>query len=330
MSAYHPVVKSSRLQLVLAFAAVYLIWGSTYLAIRFAVETLPPFLMMGVRFLGGGLLFYLYALSRGEVKATAQNWRVAALVGLLMLCGATGVVGWAETRVPSGLTALIIACVPFWIVLLDWLRPRGTHPSRAMIAGLVIGFVGIVILIGPEHFAGGHRVDLIGAGALILACLSWSAGTLYSRHSHEKLPSSQWMTASMELLVGGGALILVGLATGEAGRITIASFTTKSSLSLVYLIIFGSVAFAAYLWLLKASTPNKAATYAFVNPLVAVILGATLGGEEFNLRMGLAAVVIITAVVVITMAKSPKYQVESPKAGDESDPLKASSAAERS
>lgn len=308
--------------MLLAFAAIYLIWGSTYLAIRFAVQTLPPFLMMGVRFLVGGFIFYLYTLSRGETRATPENWRVAAVVGLLMLCGATGVVGWAETRVPSGLTALIIACVPFWIVLLDWLRPGGSRPTRAMIGGLIVGFVGIAILVGPEHFAGGHRVDLLGAGVLIIGCLSWSLGTIYSRHNHDRLPSSQWMSVAMELLVAGVALILVGLVCGEASRVSIASFTAKSVLSLAYLILFGSIAFAAYLWLLRASTPAKAATYAFVNPLVAVILGATLGGEEFNLRMGLAALVIITAVVIITAAKSVKYQaqVAKPSTGSEPQP----------
>jgi drug/metabolite transporter (DMT)-like permease len=311
MSAFQPVVKSSRLQLVTAFAAVYLIWGSTYLAIRFAVETLPPFFMMATRFLAGGLLFFLYALSKGEAKATASQWRHAATIGILMLCGATGVVGWAEVRVPSGLTALIIACVPFWIVLIDWLRPGGSKPTASMIGGLIVGFVGIVILVGPEHFAGGHRVDPIGAIALILACLSWSIGTIYSRTHHDKLPKSQWMTAGMELFVAGLVLYGVGFVTGEASRLTAGDLTVKSILSLVYLITFGSLGYAAYQFLLKASTPAKASTYAFVNPLVAVILGATLGGEEFNLRMGLAAIVIIGAVVVITAAKSAKFREES-------------------
>lgn len=309
MAAYHPIVKSSRFQLIVAFAAIYLIWGSTYLAIRFAVETMPPLIMMGLRFLIGGLIFYGYALARGETKATLLNWKTSAIIGLLMLCGGTGTVGWAETRVPSGLAALMIACVPFWIVLVDWLRPGGTKPRTSTTLGLVVGFIGLGILIGPEEFAGSHRVDIVGGIALILASLSWAAGSIYSRHNHDKLPASQWMSLAMELLIAGVASIAFGAILGETSDLHIAAISTKSIVSLFYLGLFGSLAFAAYVWLLKASTPAKAATYAYVNPLVAVILGATLGSEEFSLRIALASIVIISAVVVITTTRSRQAEL---------------------
>ncbi len=304
MAAYNPIVKSSRFQLIVAFAAVYIIWGSTYLAIRFAVETLPPLIMMGLRFLIGGLIFYGYALVRGETKATFLNWKTAAIIGILMLCGGTGTFGWAETRVPSGLSALMIACVPFWIVVVDWLRPGGSKPRSATTLGLIVGFVGLGILIGPEEFAGSHRVDITGGIALILASLSWATGSIYSRHNHAKLPASQWMSVAMELLIAGVASIAIGALLGETSSLNFSAMSAKSLLALFYLGIFGSLAFAAYIWLLKASTPAKAATYAYVNPLVAVILGATLGSEEFSLRIALASVVIISAVVVITTTRT--------------------------
>ncbi len=299
--------------MLLAFAAIYLIWGSTYLAIRFAVETLPPLLMMGTRFLIGGVIFLLYAVWRGELhRPTVRQWRTVTVISILMLCGGTGTVGWAETRIPSGLAALLVAGVPFWITLSDWLRPNGHRPGLATVSGLIVGFIGIGILIGPEHFAGGHRVDLLGGTAVILASLAWAIGSVYSRHNHEKLPTSQYTAVGMELLIAAVVLVALGVAFGESSRVTFSAVSLKSILAVVYLGLIGSLAFGAYVWLLKASTPAKAATYAYVNPVVAVVLGVTLGGEPINLRTVLASVVIISAVAVITTSRTTPKPTSAP------------------
>ena len=297
---------ATRLQMVLAFAAIYVIWGSTYLAIRFAVETLPPFLMMGTRFLIGGAFFYWWVRHSGEPVPTGKQVKSASLVGILMLVCATGVVGWAEQSVPSGLTALLVSGSPAWFVLIDWLRPKGTRPGALTILGLIVGFIGVIILIGPDKILMGDfsTAYLIGAGALIFASFSWSFGSILSRHID--MPTSLLTAAAIELLVAGVACILLGLMFGE--RVAWEAVSLKSVLGLAFLTIFGAIAFAAFVFLLRATTPSKVSTYAYINPVVAVILGTTLGGEIFDARMAIASVVIIGAVILITSAKARKSE----------------------
>jgi drug/metabolite transporter (DMT)-like permease len=299
---------ASRLQLVIAFATIYIIWGSTYLAIRFAVETLPPFLMMGTRFLIGGAFFYWWVRRSGEPIPTVKQVKSASLIGLLMLVCATGVVGWAEQSVPSGLTALLVSGAPAWFVLIDWLRPKGTRPIALTILGLIVGFIGVIILIGPDKiFLGDFSTAyLIGAGALVFASFSWSFGSILSRHID--MPSSMLTAAAIELLVAGAACVLLGMAFGE--RVVWEAVSLKSVLSLAFLSVFGAIAFAAFVFLLRATTPSKVSTYAYINPVVAVILGTTLGGETFDARMAIASVVIIGAVILITTAKARKSEPE--------------------
>lgn len=308
MNAAATYTKASRVNLVLAFAAVYVIWGSTYLAIRFAVETLPPFVMMGTRFLLGGAFFYVWTRSQGVPLPSRNQVTWTSIVGILMLCGGTGVVGWAEQWVPSGLTALIISGSPFWFVLFDWLRPNGMKPNRTTALGLVIGFAGIVILIGPDKIASGGAVDLVAAGALIVASACWALGSIASRHVD--MPMSQQMTAAIQLLAAALVCIGFGLLTGEGSELHWEAMSIKSLAALGYLTVFGAVAYAAYVWLLKVCPPSKVSTYAYVNPLVAVVLGTTLGGEQFTLRIALASAVIIGAVVVITAAKARKAETQ--------------------
>lgn len=303
----------SRSRVIAAFAAVYIIWGSTYLAIRFAIETLPPFLMAGTRFLISGTLLYVIARARGAERPDRRNWIATAVIGALLLLGGNGGVVWAEQRVPSGLAALLVATVPVWMVTLEWLR-GGTRPTRGVVAGLLLGMAGLAMLIGPGEFAGGRGADTLGAIVLVGASLSWAIGSIYSRGA--PLPKSPLLTTGMEMLAGGVLLALLGLATGELGRLDVGAATAKSWLSLLYLILFGSlVGFTAYIWLLKVSTPAKVSTYAYVNPVVAVLLGWLFASEPLSLRMLLAAAVIIAGVALITITKKPQT-AEAPRADE--------------
>jgi drug/metabolite transporter (DMT)-like permease len=299
-----PTSPVPRARVVVAFAAVYLIWGSTYLAIRFAIETLPPFLMAGSRFVVAGLLLYAYARSRGLPRPTLIQWRSAAIVGGLLLVGGNGGVVWAQQYVASGVAALLIATVPVWMVVLDWLRPAGVRPRPAVILGLVLGLAGIAVLIGPAELAGTGRIHVTGAAVLVIASLFWAAGSIYSRH----LPLPRPMLAiAMEMLAGGVILLALSSLIGEPGQLQLGDVSLRSLAALLYLILFGSlVGFSAYIWLLGVVSAASVSTYAFVNPVVAVFLGWALAGEPLTLRVLLAAAVIISAVVVITTTRRPR------------------------
>ncbi len=312
-----------RYRLIIGFLAVYLIWGSTYLAIRFTIETIPALLSAGVRFLAGGALLYAYARFSGAIAATKVQWRNSAIIGLLLVVGGTGTVTWAEQFVPSGLAALMVAAMPFWMVLIEWLRPQGKRPVTSVVLGLVLGFVGIVILIGPIQVAAEGISGLLGATALLFATLSWASGSIYSRHID--LPESKLLSVGIQMLAGGVVLTLLAGATGEFPRVNIDAMSLKSIAGLLYLTIIGSLAFVAYVWLLKVTTPAKASTYAFVNPVVAVFLGWLLGGEAISFRTIIAAAIIISAVAVITIYKDKKP--EAPAADSSKTALPAATTA---
>jgi drug/metabolite transporter (DMT)-like permease len=289
-----------------ALIAVYLIWGSTYLAIRFVVETIPPFLSAGVRFLIAGVILFVWRRLAGEPMPSARQWRDVSIVGLLLLLGGNGLVSWAEQYVPSGATALIIGSIPIWLVLLEALRPGGAKPGRIAILGLITGFFGIVILVGPLNLPGGEQLNPLGTAVLLLAALLWAMGSIYSRSA--EMPGSALMTTGSQMLVGSLGLLAVSALSGEWARFDPASVTRQSLISLLYLIIFGSlVAFSAYAWLLRHARVSLVATYAYVNPVVAVLLGSWLADEPLNARILLAALVIIGSVVLInTIARVPK------------------------
>lgn len=285
------------LQLGAAFAAVYLIWGSTYLGIRFAIQTLPPFAMGGVRVVVAGVLLYAWTRLRGAPAPTPLHWREAAIVGGLMLLGGNGAVVWAEQRVPSGLTALLVATTPLWMVVLEALR--GRLPTRWVVAGVGLGLAGIALLVVPGRLAGGLHVDPLGAGVLVMGSLCWAAGSLYSRRA--RLPKAALQGVALEMLAGGAGLLLLATAGGEWSRLHLEAVSSTSWLAFAYLIVFGSmIGFSSYLWLLRHTTPARASTYAFVNPVVAVFLGWALAGEPLSARTGLAAAVIVLAVALIT------------------------------
>ncbi|MGB3542765.1 EamA family transporter [Rubrivirga sp.] len=297
------MTRTARLPAVLtAFATVYVVWGSTYLAIRFAIETLPPFTMAGTRFVVAGALLYAVVRARGAAAPSAVHWKTAAIVGTLLLVGGIGTTTWAIQRIPSGVAALLVATLPMWMVLIDAVR-SSSRPTLPVVLGLVLGIAGIAILIGP-HELGTESVDIVGALAVVGATLSWSAGSIYQRGA-ETAPDSL-VNVAMQMLVGGALLLVVGAGFGERPDLEAAS--SKSLLSLAYLIVFGSlIAYSAYVWLLDVSTPAKVSTYAYVNPVVAVLLGWWLADEVLDTRVILAGAAVVAAVVLMTRpAGKPK------------------------
>jgi len=291
--AAHP----PRLRLLAAFAAIYLIWGSTYLAIAFAIQTFPPLLMAGARFMiaGGGL--YLWARARGAEPPRRIQWGWAFFLGALFFLMGNGAVVWVEQRLASGLTALIVAMVSVWTALLEWLRPRGVRPSGLVLLGIVLGFAGVALLVLPGGSGAGHA-DPSGVLLLMGSTLAWSLASVLSRTAD--LPASASLVSGMEMLAGGVWLLLVSGFIGDWGRFDPAAVSLKSALSLLYLIVFGSlVTFTCFAWLLKVSTPNKVATAGYVNPMVAVFLGWALGGESLSTRSLVASLVIVGSVVLI-------------------------------
>lgn len=292
------------LGVIAAFAAIYIIWGSTYLGIRIAVETLPPLLMAGVRFLLAGAGLYAWMRWRGAPRPLAREWGSAALVGCLMLVGGNGLVCVAEQTVPSGLTALLIATVPLWLALFDWFFFRGPRPTALMVAGLLAGLLGIYILLDPGTL-GGARVDLLGAAQVLVACVFWSIGSLAMRRV--RLPRSVFISTAMQMLTAGCALVLVGLARGEAGQVALGAISARSLVAFAYLVVFGSiVALTSYGWLIQVSTPARVGTYAYVNPIIAVLLGAAVAKEPLTARVGVAAAIILGAVAMISLRRTPR------------------------
>ena len=288
---------ASRGELVLAFAAVYVLWGSTYLAIRVGVETIPPFLLAGVRHLTAGLILLGWLRWRGTPWPERRHWRAAAIIGGLMLLGGNGLVTWAEQRVPSGLAALIVASVPLWMTLLDGIQQR-ERPHGVVIVGLAIGLAGLGFLVAPGNFAGGTHVDPLGAAALLAAALFWAIGSLYSRRA--KLPASTLLATAMEMIAGGAILLCASALLREWRGFSPAAVSSSSFLALGYLIVAGSLlGFTAYVFLLGATTPARVSTYAYVNPVVAVLLGWAILGEAVTPRTLIAAAVIVASVALI-------------------------------
>jgi drug/metabolite transporter (DMT)-like permease len=287
--------------ILVAFAAVYVIWGSTYLAIRVGVESFPPLLLAGSRHLVFGLMFYPFLRWKTGIRPTAEQWRTAIVTGLLLLLLGNGGVCVAEQTVPSGVAALLVATVSLWMVLVDWFRPGGTRPVPRVLAGLLLGFAGLALLVGPKDLGGSGRVNPAGVAILVVASFAWSCGSLYSKHG--ALPSSPLLGAAMQGLCGGVALWVVGFFAGEVRSLHLAAVSTRSWMAMAYLIFFGSmIGFTAYIYILKHSTATRVATYAFVNPVVALSLGWFLLGESITLRTILAAAVILAAVLLVITA----------------------------
>jgi len=291
------VPRTMAVRIWTALMIVYVVWGSTYLAIRIAIETLPPFLMAGIRFSVAGALLFGWAIRRGDHANDApgwDQWKAAAIAGAGLFLGGNGGVVFAESRIPSGVTALLVATLSLWMALLSWIA-YGERPSRSAAIGLPLGFAGTALLIGPVETSG---IDPVGAAACLLASLSWAAASLYSRRA--KLPARTAVSTGMQMLAGGAWMLLAGLATGELASVRPATFSSASLGALVYLIVAGSlIAFTAFAWLIRTAPTSLVATYAYVNPVVAVALGWALAGEPISARMLVAGAIIIAAVVLI-------------------------------
>lgn len=301
-----------RSQLIAAFAAVYLVWGSTYLAIRVAVETIPPFFMAATRFAVSGALLYGFLWLTKKIRPTAKQWRDNAIVGGFLMLGGNGLVCWAEQSVPSGIATLLVSAGPFAVVLLDWAihaadpeKKRGSRPTLPIWIGLALGFTGLALLVGPDVAHGTGGLTLLSVGALLAATWLWSAGSLFGRYASE--PAEPFTASAIQMVTGSGWLFLASLLAGEPSRLTVAAFTPHAVGAWVYLTLVGSlVGFTAFVWLMKHSTPAKVYTYTYVNPIVAVFLGWLILHETVNPRTFSAAAIIIAGVAIITIAKVKK------------------------
>jgi drug/metabolite transporter (DMT)-like permease len=288
--------------LLLSFVAVYILWGSTFYAIRVGIESFPPLLLAGLRHFLVGLLFYPLFRRATRERPSLSEWRTSFVTGLLLLAIGNGTVSWSEQSVPSGIAALLVATVSLWMVLIDWLRPGGHRPAPRVLAGFLLGFLGMALLIGPKHIGQSERINPVGACALIGASFAWALGSIYSRHHPH--PRSPLLGVGMQTLSGGSVLCLAALVTGETRGFHFSNVTLRSWLALLYLIVFGSaLGYSAYVYILKHSTAARVATYAFVNPVVALFLGWFLAAEPLSLRTLLASGIILAAVLLVITAQ---------------------------
>src|SRR5687768_14444799 len=294
----------------IALLALYIVWGSTYLGIRFAVETIPPFLHAALRFLISGVILYAWRRASGDQAPTAGHWKSTAIVGTALLLGGNGLVAWAEQSLPSGIAALMISTSPFWLVLFEAMRTGGTRPTWQAILGLVVGFGGVFILIGPSEITGAeNNFDTFGVILLLLAPLFWSMGSIYARGADT--PKSTLLSTGMQMLTGAVALFIVSVVKGELNGFSFGLVSMRSWLALAYLITFGSlVGFVAYGWLLHNAPVSLTSTYAYVNPVVAVLLGYLFADELLIGRMLLATAFIIGSVILINSARQHQVKVK--------------------
>jgi drug/metabolite transporter (DMT)-like permease len=311
--AHDPHGSPNSTLLLAAFAAVYVIWGSTFLAIRIGDESFPPLLVAGIRHFTFGLIAFPILLWKTKHRPTWAEWRSTTITGFLLLAVGNGGVCLAEERVPSGVAALLVATVSLWMVLIDWLRPAGTRPVPRVIVGLILGFAGLALLVGPKDLGGSGRIDPIGVVILGIGSFAWACGSIYAKHG--RMPSSPLMGSAMQSLTGGAILWIVGGFTGEIGALHLAAVSSRSWMAITYLICFGSmIGFSSYLYILKHSTATRVATYAFVNPIVALFLGWLFLHEAITLRTILASAVILAAVLLVITAPhrvAPKAAVGS-------------------
>jgi drug/metabolite transporter (DMT)-like permease len=301
-------VTEPRGRLLLAYATVYLVWGSSYLAMKVAVETMPPLPMAGVRYLLAGLVLVAVSYLRSSTRATAAEWRAAAVVGLALM-GSNAAVAFAVTRIPSGVAALLVAVTPAWMLGLEWWYDRSHRPARGVIPGIGLGLAGIVLLVGPMELLGGDRIDPVAAAAVMFGTLLWAWGSLRGRHGPR--PASAQLVSGMQMVGGGAGLLLLTLVSGGFASVDVATFTARSWLGFWFLVLFASLAgFTAYVYLLQHATPARASTYAFVNPVVAVVIGAAVAGEPLTPRVLLAAAVIVggVALIVLGPGRTPSVQ----------------------
>lgn len=277
-----------------ALLAVYVLWGTNFLAIRWAALAMPPFLMMGLRSLLAGALLFGWARWRGGVRPGPAQWRAAAVVGVVLFLGCHGLLAWASRTVPSGTAALVLSTIPVWMTVLE--AAQGTRPRWPGVVGLALGVAGLAVLVGP----GPSGAPPAGLAALVVSAFAWAAGSLLSRRS--SLPANLTLASGMQLLCGGTALVAAGLLFGEAGRIDAGALAPRALLSFAYMVCVSSVVvFTAYTWLLRVASPTLVGTYAFVNPVVALVVGAVVGDEVLSARVVAASLVIVSGVALVVL-----------------------------
>ncbi len=294
--------RPSRWRLVSAFFAIYIIWGSAYIAIHFAIQTIPPFLGASGRFLLAGGLLYLWMRSRGAPNPTRKQWLAATIAGFLFFVLNNGLLVWSEQIVPSGTAALIIGSIPIFMVIIDWLRPGGHRPTLPILLGLILGTVGLALLVNPAHMLVPGDRAWIGIGALVVASFGWAAGSIYNQHAD--LPHSSLMSTAAQLLTGGVMLAVISVITGETTRFNAAQVTPVSLGAILYLALASSIfGFGSFIWLMRVSKPSLVSTYAYVNPIVALFLGWLLASEHLTGQTLIAAAIILGSVMLINQAR---------------------------
>jgi drug/metabolite transporter (DMT)-like permease len=302
----------TKAALIGGFITIYILWGSTYLGIKIAVETLPPFLMASARFLiAGALVTAWIAFTRG-FKATRRQWVDNSLIGGFLLLGGNGMVSWAEQKIPSAVATLVVSLGPLFIVLLDWAvlklgrdKSRGSRPTLATFVGIALGIAGLGVLVGPNLGEGNAQLDPWRIGGLVIACFSWSVGSIYTRYARQ--PAEPFTAAAIQMLTGGVWLAIVSTVAGEPAHFDFAAVSSRSLFAWGYLIVAGSlIGFTTFVWLMKHSTPARVSTYAYVNPIVAVFLAWLIAHEVVGTRMFFAAAIIVVGVAIITAAKNKK------------------------
>lgn len=306
--------QASKTMVIAAFAAIYIIWGSTYLGILYAIKNIPPFLMAGTRFLVAGVLLLSWCLLKGERLPGTNSILKISFSGLLMLFVGNGAVTWVEQYLPTGLAAIIVATVPLWFILLDKREWRFYFSNKGIILGLLIGFVGVILLFAGKAAANifDDRLKIISLFVLMAGTIGWTAGSLYSKY--QKMEGSTTMKVALQMLAGGVALAITGVASGEQNGFILSQVSSTSIIALMYLIIFGSlIGYLAYMWLLNVRPASLVGTYAYVNPVVAVFLGWAFAKETISTQQMIGLGVIILGLLMVNLYKKPALTNETPQ-----------------
>lgn len=291
-------MKPHNLKSLFAFGAIYIIWGSTYLAIRYAVESIPPFMMIGIRSLSAGIILYFISRFKSKEKIKRENILPLFTIGAMFFLFGHGLLAWAQQFVPSGMSAVLVASEPLWVIGIEWLFLRDTRVKSRGIFGLVLGFGGIVYLISATTGVSTSNNDFLGSAFIVAGALSWGGGAVYSRVA--KIPRSPMLSSGLELIFGGVLVLIASFILGEPAQFQLNQVTLKSLFGLLYLIVFGSViAFSAYVWLLGHTSVTRISTHTYVNPVVAVFLGWLIANEQITTALLIATVIIIISVYFV-------------------------------
>ena len=290
-----------KLKIIFAFGAIYILWGSTYLANKFALVTVPPFIMTGIRFTVAGSLLMLFLKMRGELIPKLVEWKDAIIIGVFMLFFSNGFIVIAQQKVPSGLTALFISITPFYMTIVDWFFNRSNKPKPLEILGIIVGFCGVGLLVQSNSGMETGNIDLFSLFLLLTSPLAWTIGSIYSKKKHQN--NASFMPIAQQMLSGGILLLIFSFFRNEWTGFSFSDITTISALSILYLIIGGSlIGYSSYIWLLKKCKPTLVSTNTFINPVIALILGSTVAGELLTFKMIIASFIIISSVIIITIS----------------------------